>query len=67
MAYAYDAVWAIALMLNSSATILKEGNSKKGIEDFTYTDTDMYDLFFQEMAATDFSGASVRMIIDLMQ
>ncbi|KAJ8044397.1 Gamma-aminobutyric acid type B receptor subunit 1 [Holothuria leucospilota] len=62
MAYAYDAVWAMGLVLNRTATVLREKNSSKRLEDFTYTDGDLYDILFQEMAATAFFGASVSVL-----
>lgn len=59
VSYAYDAIWAIGLMLNRTAGILKETNNSKRIEDFSYKDNEMTKLFFDSLADTDFFGASV--------
>ncbi|KAJ8044401.1 Gamma-aminobutyric acid type B receptor subunit 1 [Holothuria leucospilota] len=58
ISYSYDAVWTIALMLNRSSKLLKERRFGKRLEDFSYTDDDMRNLFFEEMATTDFFGTS---------
>lgn len=59
LAYTFDAVWSIGLMLNRTANKLKQRKSLKRLEDFTYSDDELYKLFFNGMAATDFAGASV--------
>ncbi|XP_071835071.1 gamma-aminobutyric acid type B receptor subunit 1-like isoform X2 [Apostichopus japonicus] len=58
LAYTFDAVWSIGLMLNRTANKLKQRKSLKRLEDFTYSDDELYKLFFNGMAATDFAGAS---------
>ncbi|XP_071835076.1 gamma-aminobutyric acid type B receptor subunit 1-like [Apostichopus japonicus] len=57
-AYTYDAIWTIGLLLNRSAGILQESSSPKHLEDFTYTDVDLYQLFLDGLSTTDFFGAS---------
>ena len=55
---AYDAIWVIGLMLHKAALEL-EGNSSKQLEDFTYNDSEMKDLFFRLLGDTEFEGVSV--------
>ncbi len=61
--FGYDAAWAIALMLNTSADILKQTNRSDGrqrrLEDFTYDDFEMAKLFFEQLGNTEFVGVSV--------
>ncbi|XP_071835075.1 gamma-aminobutyric acid type B receptor subunit 1-like [Apostichopus japonicus] len=57
-AYTYDAIWTIGLLLNRSARILQESSSPKRLEDFTYTDVDLYQLFLDGLSTTDFFGAT---------
>ena len=61
--FGYDATWAIALMLNKSQERLKqkmfEDGEKRGLEDFTYRDLEMSQIFFDAMAETNFKGMSV--------
>ncbi|XP_071835074.1 gamma-aminobutyric acid type B receptor subunit 1-like [Apostichopus japonicus] len=57
-AYSYDAIWTIGLLLNRSAGIMQESSSPKRLEDFTYTDVDLYQLFLDGLSTTDFFGAS---------
>ncbi|KAJ8044389.1 Gamma-aminobutyric acid type B receptor subunit 1 [Holothuria leucospilota] len=64
MAYAFDAMWAIGLMLNNTVTRLREGATKgpvNKLEDFSYNDSgrDLSKIFFEELARTNFFGASV--------
>ncbi|KAJ8044393.1 Gamma-aminobutyric acid type B receptor subunit 1 [Holothuria leucospilota] len=62
MAYAFDAMWAIGLMLNKTSARLEErafSGSGKKLENFTYNDSDLGKMFFKEMAETNFFGASV--------
>ncbi|XP_033627262.1 uncharacterized protein LOC117290084 [Asterias rubens] len=60
--FGYDAVWAIALALNKSAEVLKTKRFRDGsirrLEDFTYDDKEMSQLFFDLLAETDFYGTS---------
>ncbi|XP_071835073.1 uncharacterized protein [Apostichopus japonicus] len=57
-AYTYDAIWTIGLLLNRSAGKLQDKSSPKRLEDFTYTDVDLYQLFLNGLSTTDFFGAS---------
>ena len=54
----YDAMWTIALALNSSISMLKEKGLGK-LEDFTYESTEMADVFTDAIAAISFQGISV--------
>ncbi|XP_006822137.1 gamma-aminobutyric acid type B receptor subunit 2-like, partial [Saccoglossus kowalevskii] len=60
--YGYDAAWAIALMLDKAAANLKTKSLVDGtirrLEDFTYDDKDMSQLFFDLLSQTDFRGVS---------
>ncbi|XP_077991623.1 gamma-aminobutyric acid type B receptor subunit 1-like [Glandiceps talaboti] len=51
----YDAIWAMALALNSSIAKLPDG---KKLEDFDYSDKEMAQIFLEEMAKTSFEGMS---------
>ena len=61
--YSYDAVWAVALMLNKTAEALEEKTFTYGetrrLENFNYDDREMADIFFDIMQQTNFSGMSV--------
>ena len=52
----YDAVWTIALALNSSISILGEN---KSLENFTYESVEMADVFTEAVANVSFEGISV--------
>ena len=54
----YDAVWTIALALNSSISILEERGLGK-LEDFTYESVEMADVFTEAIANLSFQGISV--------
>ncbi|XP_072043995.1 gamma-aminobutyric acid type B receptor subunit 2-like [Amphiura filiformis] len=60
--YGYDATWVAALTLNKSDEILKtkifENGEKRRLDDFTYDDQEMAQIFFDTMAETDFDGFS---------
>ena len=56
--YVYDAVWTIALALNSSISILEERGLGR-LEDFTYNSTKMADVFKEAVANVSFQGISV--------
>ena len=56
--YVYDAVWTIALALNSSISILEERGLGR-LEDFTYESVEMADVFTQAVANVSFPGISV--------
>ncbi|XP_038073128.1 uncharacterized protein LOC119741448 isoform X2 [Patiria miniata] len=60
--FGYDAAWAIALALNESAEILKtktfEDGSTRRLEDFTYDDKEMSQVFFDSLDRINFYGTS---------
>ena len=56
--YVYDAVWTIALALNSSISILEERGLGR-LEDFTYDSVEMADVFTEAISKTLFQGISV--------
>ena len=56
--YVYDAVWTIALALNSSISILEERGLGR-LEDFTYDSVEMADVFTEAVANLSFEGISV--------
>ena len=56
--YVYDAVWTIALALNSSISILEERGLGR-LEDFTYDSVEMADVFTEAILNTSFQGISV--------
>ncbi|XP_077992061.1 gamma-aminobutyric acid type B receptor subunit 2-like [Glandiceps talaboti] len=51
----FDAVWAIALALNSSIQALPQN---KTLENFTYQDTEMAEIFKDQLTKTHFTGVS---------
>ena len=61
--YGYDAVWALALMLNRSVEILKtydfDDDKRRCLEDFDYGNREMSRLFFELLNETEFMGLSV--------
>ena len=59
--YVYDAVWTIALALNSSISILEERGLGR-LEDFTYNSVEMADVFSEEIASLSFEGISVSVV-----
>ena len=54
--FAYDAVWAIALALNTTGQRL---HARTGLENFTYTDHHMAISFKKGLLATRFTGLTV--------
>ena len=56
--YVYDAMWTIALALNSSISILEERGLGR-LEDFTYDSVEMADVFTEAVANVSFEGISV--------
>ena len=54
----YDAVWTIALALNSSISVLEERGLGR-LEDFTYGSVGMADVFTEAVASVSFDGISV--------
>ena len=59
--YVYDAVWTIALALNSSISILEERGLGR-LEDFTYKSVDISDVFTEAIVKLSFEGISVSVI-----
>lgn len=61
---AYDATWAIALMLHESVEVMREwvfpDGTRRRLEDFTYGDSEMTQIFLHLLSKTDFIGVSVR-------
>ena len=58
LGYVYDAVWTIALALNSSISILEERGLGR-LEDFTYESVKMADVFTEAVLNVSFEGISV--------
>ena len=56
--HVYDAVWTIALVLNSSIPILEERGLGR-LEDFTYDSVEMADVFTEAILNISFEGVSV--------
>jgi len=56
--YIYDAVWTIALALNSSISILEDRGLGR-LEDFTYDSVEMANVFTEAVANVSFEGISV--------
>ena len=62
--FVYDAVWTIALALNSSISILEERGLGR-LEDFTYGPEalEMADILTETIANVSFEGISVSVVI----
>lgn len=60
-AFAYDAVWTIALTLNRSISALKQQNETRNmtLADFDYNNTAMMKTFMKNAKAVSFQGMSV--------
>ena len=56
--YIYDAMWTIALALNSSISILEDRKLKR-LENFTYDSVEMANVFTEAVANVAFQGISV--------
>ena len=56
--YVYDAVWTIALALNSSISTLEERGLGR-LEDFTYDSVEIADVFTEAVLNVSFQGISV--------
>ena len=56
--YVYDAVWTIALALNSSISILEKRGLGK-LENFTYENVEIADVFTEAVANVSFQGITV--------
>ena len=65
-AFAYDAVWTIALTLNKSISALKQQNETRNmsLEDFDYTNTAMRKTFMKVIKGISFQGMSVSTILN---
>ena len=59
--HGYDATWALALMLNRSNEVLMEKypDGSKRLEDFTYSDKEMSEIFIKELHEEEFVGLTV--------
>ncbi|XP_065892681.1 gamma-aminobutyric acid type B receptor subunit 2-like isoform X2 [Dysidea avara] len=55
--FVYDAIWTIALALNSSISVLAEKGLGQ-LEDFTYSSVDMADVFTEAVENVSFEGIS---------
>ena len=62
--YVYDAIWTIALALNSSISILEDRGLGR-LENFTYDSVEMANVFTEAVSNVSFEGISVR--LDLSQ
>ncbi|KAK2188874.1 hypothetical protein NP493_117g04006 [Ridgeia piscesae] len=62
--YGYDSVWAIASMLNRSQQEMELNGWDRRLENFTYQDTEMADLFLRLMNSTQFQGVSGPVMFD---
>ena len=64
-AFAYDAVWTIALTLNQSISALKKQNETRNmsLEDFDYTNTAMRKIFMKTAKGISFQGMSVSVVL----
>jgi len=56
--YVYDAMWTIALALNSSISMLEDRGLGR-LEDFTYDSVEMANVFTEAVADVSFEGISV--------
>ena len=54
----YDAIWTIALALNSSISILEDRGLGR-LENFTYDSVEMANVFTEAVANVSFQGISV--------
>lgn len=63
-AFAYDAVWTIALTLNQSISVLKQQNETRNmsLEDFDYTNIAMRNTFMKVAKSISFQGMSVSVL-----
>ena len=63
--YVYDAMWTIALALNSSISILEDRGLGR-LEDFTYDSVEMANVFTEAVANVAFEGISVSVHINTL-
>ena len=59
--FAHDAIVAIALALNTSAEILARRN--KTLDEFTYKDAEMAQIFNRSLLKVKFQGFSVKALV----
>lgn len=59
--FVYDAIVAIALALNTSAEILARRN--KTLDEFTYKDAEMTQIFKSSLLKVKFQGFSVKALV----
>ena len=59
--FAYDAIVAIALALNKSAEILATRNQT--LDEFTYKDAEMAQIFNRSLLSVKFQGFSVKALV----
>lgn len=57
----YDAVWMVAFALNKSIAVLAKKNQT--LADFTYENTEMRQVFVDQLSSLDFRGVSVRVYL----
>ena len=62
--YVYDAMWTIALALNSSISVLEKRGLGR-LENFTYDSVEMADVFKEAIANVSFPGISVSHVVPL--
>ncbi|KAK2172393.1 hypothetical protein NP493_966g00017 [Ridgeia piscesae] len=62
--YGYDSVWAIASMLNRSQQEMELNVWNRSLENFSYQDTEMANLFLRVMNSTQFQGVSGPVMFD---
>ncbi|XP_072048870.1 gamma-aminobutyric acid type B receptor subunit 1-like [Amphiura filiformis] len=54
----YDATWALAMMLNGTSEKLKFNGRYRRLENFTYDDNEMREMFLMELSNLKFDGVS---------
>lgn len=66
-AFAYDAVWTIALTLHNSISALQQQNETRNmsLEDFDYSNTAMRKTFMKVAKGVSFQGMSVSALLYL--
>ena len=62
--FAFDAVIAMALALNKSAEVLASGN--KSLDEFTYKDKEMAQIFKRALSSVKFLGFSVKTWVEVL-
>ena len=59
--YVYDAVWMVAFAFNKSIAVLAEKNQT--LADFTYDNSEMRQIFIDQLSKLNFRGVSVSLCI----